>query len=259
LRDFTTVVSRFRSLTEAHLVICGDLVHGPAIAPEHWPEYLGSYYRDQTRDLLAEAWHLQRQYPGRVHYLLGNHEHGHLGGPRLDKLHPDEAAHLESQYGPGEFEPVRRWMSTWSLAAVAPGAGIVFTHAAPHAQIADAADLEAVALDGYRDTPLSEMAAAGPLGALLWARSTTPERAHAFLRAMDPSARVSVFGHDPIREGYYVEHEPLLCVSTSFGCHDGDKLYLEWDLAVPAVSAQHLARSGLRRLYPDAPARYSTA
>jgi len=62
--------------------------------------------------------------------------------------------------------------------------------------------------------------------------------------------------HDPIREGHVVEHEPLLCVSTSFGCHDGDKVFLEWDLANKATTAEEVARTGLRRLYPDSPPRY---
>ncbi|MFD0579626.1 hypothetical protein [Dactylosporangium darangshiense] len=63
---------------------------------------------------------------------------------------------------------------------------------------------------------------------------------------------MAVFGHDIVREGHLVEHEPLLCVSSSFGCYDGDKLYLEWDLARPAGSAAEVARDGLRRLYPGA-------
>ena len=102
----------------------------------------------------------------------------------------------------------------------------------------------------------NDMADAGPLGALLWARTTTSEQARACLRALDPGARVAVFGHDPIREGYVVEREPLLCLSTSFGCHDGDKLYLEWDLARPAASADHVARTGLRPVHPDVAPRY---
>jgi Calcineurin-like phosphoesterase len=260
LADFQTVVARFRELSEsgreARLVVCGDLVHGPAIPAADWPEHLGTRYEDRTPELLAEAQELQRAYPGQVHLLLGNHEHGHLGGPRLDKFHPDEAGHLESQYEPGGFEPIRRWLTGWPWVAVAPAAGIVLTHAAPHAQITSAADLDATRLDGYEHITLPDMAEAGPLGALVWARTTTPDRAYAFLRALDPDARVVVFGHDPIREGSVVEHEPLLCVSTSFGCHDGDKVYLEWDLATPATSAAEVARYGLRPLHPDAPRQY---
>jgi hypothetical protein len=260
LGDFRALANRFRTLHDGGmdplLVVCGDLVHGPAIPAAAWPEHLGTFYEDRTPELLDEAEHLQRTFPGRVHYLLGNHEHAHLGGPRLDKFHPDEAAHLERRYGDGGFERVRRWFAGWPWVALAPAAGLVLTHAAPHARITSAADLAATRLDGYEQVALHDMPAAGPLGALIWARTTTPDRAYAFLRLLDPQARVAVFGHDPIREGHLVEHEPLLCVSTSFGCHDGDKVYLEWDLAVPADSADHVARTGLRPLYPDVPVRH---
>jgi hypothetical protein len=260
LPDFRAVVARFLALRElgadARLVFCGDLVHGPSIPQDSWPEHLGTFYEDRSRELLEEAAGLQRAYPGRVHCLLGNHEHAHLGGPRVDKFHPDEAAHLESGYDVGAFEPIRRWMAGWPWVAVAPAAGIVLTHAAPHAQLTSAAELDAVPLNGFQNVALHDMAEAGPLGALLWARTTTPQRANACLRALHPGARVAVFGHDPIREGYVVEHEPLLCLSTSFGCHDGDKLYLEWDLARPAVSADHVARTGLRSVHPDVASRY---
>jgi len=260
LRDFRTVVARFRRLREdgadPQLVLCGDLVHGPAISEREWPEHLGTFYDDQTRELLAEAEQLQRDFPGRVHFLLGNHEHAHLGGPRLSKFHPDEAVALEHRYAAGGFEPVRDWLTGWPWVAVAPNAGLVLTHAAPHAQITTARDLDDVRLGGYEQIALHDMPEAGPLGALLWARTTTAERAHAFLHAVNPAANVAVYGHDPIREGHVVEHEPLLCVSTSFGCHDGDKVFLEWDLAHKATTAEEVARTGLRRLYPDSPPRY---
>jgi hypothetical protein len=70
------------------------------------------------------------------------------------------------------------------------------------------------------------------------------------VHALDPEARVAIYGHDVARAGYAVEREPLLCVSTSFGCFDGDKLYLEWDLACPAESARDVAKQGLRALHP---------
>jgi hypothetical protein len=168
----------------------------------------------------------------------------------VSKFHPDEAAHLEGLYPAGDFEPVRQWIATWPLVAVAPGAGLVLTHAAPHGRIAGPTTLDRAPLGGYEQVPLPDMAETGPLGAVLWARTTTPERAYAFLRALHPAARVAVFGHDPIREGHLVEHEPLLCISTSFGCHDGDKTYLEWDLGELAESAVAVARDGLRDLHP---------
>lgn len=258
IEDFHAIVARFQSLMPVagprpHLLFCGDLVHGPAIAPQEWPEHLGDFYVDQTPQLLVEARQLQVAYPEQVHFLLGNHEHAHLGGPQLAKFHPDEAAHLEQQYAAGGFDAIRRWMAGWPLAVVAPAAAIAFTHAAPHAQISGPRDLDDLALTGYESVPLVDMASTGPLGALLWARTTSAERAFAFLRALHDGCRVAVFGHDIIREGHLIEHEPLLCVSSSFGCYNGDKVYLEWDLARPASSAAKVARDGLRRLYPDAP------
>jgi len=49
------------------------------------------------------------------------------------------------------------------------------------------------------------MALQSTLGALLWARSTSTERANAFLRAIEPEAKVAVYGHDVARAGYAVE------------------------------------------------------
>ncbi|MDG6100928.1 metallophosphoesterase [Dactylosporangium aurantiacum] len=257
LADFHAIAARFKSLVAVpgpppHLLFCGDLVHGPAIALTAWPEHLGDFYVDQTPRLLSEARQLATAFPGQIHFLLGNHEHAHLGGPQLSKFHPDEAAYLEGQYAAGDFDAIRQWMAGWLLAVVAPAAGIAFTHAAPHAQISGPGDLDNLKLAGYESVPLVDMSSTGPLGALLWARTTSAERAFAFLRALDPGCRVAVFGHDIVREGHLIEHEPLLCVSSSFGCYNGDKVYLEWDLARPAGSAAEVARAGLRPLYPDA-------
>jgi hypothetical protein len=246
LTDFRALVDRFLAVDDPQLVLCGDLVHGPAIAAADWPDHLGDHYVDESARLIDEAYRLRQRFPDRVTYLLGNHEHAHVGGPMLSKFHPDEARHLEVAHD--RFEPVREWMRDWPLAAVAPAAGLALTHAAPHAVITGPADLDAAPLAGYERTPLHEMADSGPVGALLWARTTTEDRAQAFLRAL--GCRVAAFGHDVVREGHLVEREPLLCFSTSFGCHDGDKVYLEWDLAEPADSAAAVAATGLRRLHP---------
>jgi hypothetical protein len=124
-------------------------------------------------------------------------------------------------------------------------------HAAPHAPIASARDLERLSLTGESDDP-NDLDGRSTMIALLWARTTSSDRARAFLRALDERLTVAVYGHDVAHRGYAIDREPLLCVSTSFGCHDGDKLYLSWDLSVRAESARHVAEVGLRPLYPDA-------
>lgn len=238
----------------AILVVTGDLVHGPELNERDWPDYLGSYYEGDSKTVLERARALADRHPGKVHYLLGNHEHAHVGGPVVSKFFPDEARRLEELLGPQRTLEMRGWLRTWPFVAIAPRARIVMLHAAPHARIESRQDIERLPLDGFFDVPLEEMATRGTLGALLWARTTSTERANAFLRAVDPDARVALYGHDVARAGHTIEREPLLCISTSFGCYDGDKLYLEWELDEPALSAVDVARRGLRALYPDAPA-----
>lgn len=249
----------------AVLVVTGDLVHGPELNEADWPDYLGSYYRGDSKTVLEHARALADRHPGRVHYLLGNHEHAHVGGPVVSKFFPDEARRLEDLVGEEGTRKMRTWLRTWPFVAVASKARLVMLHAAPHARIQSTDDIERLSLDSFLDFAFddlgwspganipSDMASRGILGALLWARTTSTERANAFLRAIDPHAKVAVYGHDVARAGYAVDREPLLCVSTSFGCYDGDKLYLEWDLARPAESAREVARRGLKPLHPDAP------
>ena len=150
----------------------------------------------------------------------------------------------------------RAWLSTWPLIAVAARAQICLLHAAPHAAITSRADVEAVRLDGLVGLEPSELPAKSVLGAILWARTTSRARARAFLKALGPSLTTAIHGHDVVREGYVVDDPTRICVSSSFGCHDGDKLYVAWDLAEPAISAFDVARRGLRRLWPEAPAVY---
>jgi hypothetical protein len=255
--DFDRVAALFedaaRTREGAYLVVTGDLVHGPELGEPDWPDYLGTYYRGDSKTVLEHARELSLRYPGRTHYLLGNHEHAHVGGPIVAKFFPDEARRLEELLGEEGTRALHAWLRTWPFVAVAKRARLVMLHAAPHAVIRSAEDLERLPLDGFDAVPLDDMATRGILGALLWARTTTTDRAFAFLRALDPEGRVAVYGHDVARSGYAVEREPLLCVSTSFGCYDGDKLYLEWDLAEPAESALATAHRGLRALHPHAP------
>lgn len=263
LGDFERVATVFEAAARdpkgATLVITGDLVHGPELPEADWPDYLGTFYHGDSKAVLEAARELAARHPGRVHYLLGNHEHAHVGGPVVAKFFPDEARRLEDLMGDDGTERMRTWLRTWPFVAVARKARLVMLHAAPHARIESVADLERLPLEGFFDVPLDEMANRGALGALLWARTTSSERAHAFLQAVHPDARVAVFGHDVAREGYAIDREPLLCISTSFGCFDGDKLYLEWDLAEPAASAAEVARRGLRPLHPEAGPVHRTA
>jgi len=260
LTDFERVVQVFEAAAQAEdgavLVVTGDLVHGPEIPERHWPDYLGSYYHADSVGVLTCAEDLVRRYPGQVHYLLGNHEHAHVGGPVVSKFFANEALRLEQLLGAERTALTRSWIQGWPLVAVARRAGLLMLHGAPNALIHSIADLEAVELspeggpEGVVDDLLAE---------LLWARTASTVRARAFMNVIDARLRAAVFGHDVVRGGFAIDREPLLCISTSFGCHDGDKLYLDWDLARPATSAAEAARDGLCPLYPNSSPVYRRA
>src|SRR5215467_7960370 len=101
LRDFERIVQIFEQTLldyqgDAHILFTGDLIHGPHIDPEDWPDFLGEYYRDASGEVIVAYAALAAQYPGRVHALLGNHEHGHNGAPaaQIDSIKDLEAADL---------------------------------------------------------------------------------------------------------------------------------------------------------------------
>jgi hypothetical protein len=256
VRDFQAIERIYEDAARkpggAVLVISGDLVHGPELAANEWPEHLGTYYHGDSPELVRRARALADRHPGRVHFLIGNHEHAHVGGPVVSKFFPNEAERLESLLGEEGTRELRAWIESWPFVAIAPSAGIAMSHAAPHAPISSPRDLERLPLAADADDP-NDLDGRATIIALLWARTTSSDRARAFLRALDDRLTVAVYGHDVAHRGYAIDREPLLCVSTSFGCHDGDKLYLSWDLSCRAESAAHVASVGLFPLYPEAP------
>jgi len=238
-----------------NLLLCGDLVHGPGenlADPDRWPNYLGSYYRDRSAELLVDFEAFTRDHRGLA--LLGNHEHAHIGGPTVSKFHPDEAAVLDAHLGSAR-EGMHAFMRTFPLLAVAP-CGAVCCHAAPRRTEKNLEAFERIQYAGHEGDEIEDMLEGGTLGALLWARGAEPRQARALLRATQLDARPQafcVFGHDVVREGYVFIGDEQLCLSTSFGCDDRDKHYLRLDLSRRYQSVHDL-RPGieLRRLYPDA-------
>ena len=259
LRDFQRFVHIFEEALlahqgNAHALFTGDLIHGPHIDPEDWPDFLGEYYRDASGEVIVGYAALAAQYPGRVHALLGNHEHGHIGGPHTAKFAADEVALLEQILGPAGTARMRGIIHTFAIAAVSR-CGAVFTHAAPAAQIDSIADLEAADLSGAQYASPLEVLDTPVVGKILWARSATEAEARRFLRATHGT--VSIYGHDVIPEGFETVGDEQIVVSTSFGLYDQNKVYVSLDLGARYRSVHDL-RIGheILPLYPDkAPAR----
>jgi len=254
LRDFERMADLFRAAMvetdgDGHLLFLGDLIHGPSYEPADWPEILGDYYRDESPALLDAFEALQRRFPGRVHALLGNHEHGHIGGPHTAKFSADEVVDLERRMGESAALRARAAFRSMPLLALAPS-GLVFTHAAPAAKVESIDGILLAPLAGHERAALSEVFEIPVVGPLLWARWAPADVAHRFLEAV--GGRISVYGHEVIREGFERIGDEQIVFSTSFGLPDERKVYLDLDLANPVENVYQL-REGteILPLYPD--------
>jgi len=259
MRDFNRMVEVFEQALlkyqgDAHLIFTGDLIHGPHIDPEDWPDFLGEYYRDASGEVMIAYAGLAAQYPGRVHALLGNHEHGHIGGPHTAKFAADEVALLEQILGPSGTARMRGIIHTFALAAVSK-CGAIFTHAAPAAVLDSIADLENADLSGAQYASPLDVLDTPVVGKVLWARSATGAEARRFCKALNGT--ISIYGHDVIPEGYETVGDEQIVISTSFGVFDSNKIYGSLDLSA-RYKTVHDLRIGheLLPLYPDkAPVR----
>jgi calcineurin-like phosphoesterase family protein len=254
LRDFQRFVQIFEQALidhhgDAHVLFTGDLIHGPHLDEDEWPDFLGEYYRDESGALVDAFVQLAARNPGRVHSLIGNHEHGHVGGPHTAKFAADEVILLENLLGPAGTDRLKEVLVELPLAAVAP-CGAIFTHGAPAAEIASIAEVEDADLSGFElESPL-EILDTPVIGKILWARSADHDVARRFVRAM--GGTMCIYGHDVIPEGFERIGDEQLVVSTSFGVFDSNKVYVELDLAAKYRSVQEL-RVGreILPLYPD--------
>jgi hypothetical protein len=254
LRDFDRIADLFRAAVieqdgDAHLLFTGDLIHGPHLEPEEWPDFLGEYYRDDSPAVMDGFVALRERFPGHVHAIMGNHEHAHVGGPHTAKFAPDEVVKLESTLGPNASRRLQRVLEDFPLCAVAP-CGVVFTHGAPAADIKSIDEVLAAPMRGQPLQSVMDIFDVPVIGKLLWARSASADVAKRFLAAM--GGRVSIFGHDVVPEGYERMGNEQMIVSTSFGVPDANKFYLDLDLA-RRVENVHQLREGheILPLYPD--------
>ncbi|MCB9527921.1 MAG: metallophosphoesterase [Myxococcales bacterium] len=236
LADFERLVALYDAEEAAGnhptLALCGDLVHGPSpdlAEPGAWPDHLGTPYRDQSAALIRRFEALTRTH--RMFSLLGNHEHAHIGGPVVPKFWPDEAAVLDAALGP-DRDRIHTFLRRWPLLAVGR-CGVVLTHGAPGMTCPDLDAFEALDYAGYEAVSINHMYRHDVVGALLWSRAATDAQAAALLEATaldgEPNAFVA-FGHDVVHEGYELTGDRQICLSTSYGLFDRDKVYLRLDL-----------------------------
>lgn len=263
LRDFLTVAALFERLGETtaegevFLLFLGDLLHGPYLPFQQWqssekdlPFLRGRPYRDQSPAVMLGLSELMMRHPRRVFSLLGNHEHAHIGGPRTSLFARDEAVALEQRLGVETslwLAGLCKGLPLWALSPC----GVLFSHAAPAAELNRLEDLEAIDYRRYATpgaSPSKESMrtrgaqppdpASRLLGQLLWGSSLPPHKAQELLPRI--GARIAVYGHAVVPAGHQTIGDEQLILSSSFGMEDAKKRVLLLDLSASYRSVAEL-------------------
>jgi predicted phosphodiesterase len=246
--DFLALRRAFEALgPDAHWVILGDVVHGPDdTARAGKPELYG--YPDESFRIVDDILALERACPGRVHFVLGNHDHGHVGGPHTHKFWPDEVAHLEASLSPAQRDAMRELFSRALLAVAAP-CGVFLSHGSPDDTLERLDDLDRV--EDLARIPDPRLAAS--VHSFLTHYGQPDAKCARFLERMSASSglplRVVVHGHDRIETGFFYEGQRQVCLCI-FGAPREAKRCLVLDLAARYERAADL-RDGveIRRLH----------
>lgn len=261
LGDFKRLQRRYEELVElndgdVYLLLCGDLVHGPIYTRKNWPRRLGTYYPDQSVELVEAFIAMRTKYPGRIFALLGNHEHSHLGGPQTRKFHkiPSETEFFEQSAGKERMDVFRALFASLPILCVA-GRGLAFTHGAPRVLSANIDEIARVDYFDVNVKKINEMFNVPILGELLWCRQAGPLVIRRFLKKIEVDGQrngVVLYGHDPVSSGYVVRSPEQICFSTSFGLKNKNKIFMEVDLTREFRTAYDL-RPGVEilHLYPE--------
>lgn len=232
---------------ETYWVILGDIVHGPnEIARHERPELYD--YEDSSFEIVKGVIELQNQYSGRVLYVLGNHDHGHVGGPHTHRFYNDEVTHLESVLNNKQCIKIHQLFEQALLAVVAP-CGVVLCHGSPDDQLKKLEDLDEVSLnpkdnDDYQrhllHTFLNSYGQPSPVTARFLENISTT----------DIRLSLVIHGHDKGEEGWFAEGGNQICIGI-FGALRECKRFVKLDLASHYRSTDDI-REGfeIQRLYP---------
>jgi hypothetical protein len=246
--DFRRLSTYFEALSqsepETYWLILGDAVHGPSPeAAQKNPRLFG--YQDESWSIVEGIIHLQKKHPTRVHFIIGNHDYGHIGGYRTSKFYPDEVGHLEVGLTLDQLGSLRSFLKRAWIAAVAP-CGVFLAHGAPDDCIKSLEEIEAIQL------PAQDHKSRTILRSLITSYGQAQETAERFLQAAsspDIQLRFMIHGHDKDEAGFFFEGGNQLC-PVLFGAPDENKRVVLLDLATQYESVLSL-RDGIEilRLY----------
>jgi hypothetical protein len=226
LRD--AFLDRSEGRDDVHWVLLGDLVHAPDEQARADEPTLYDF-PDESWPIVAGVAELVRSRPDRVHLVLGNHDHGHVGGPRPAKFYADEVAYLESTLGEPERAAMRELFGAALLAVVAP-CGVLLAHGSPDDSLRDLSQLDHLSLDPRKNGPAGNAL----LRTFLTSYGQPPQVTARLLRRVSAEAgfeiNLVIHGHDRDVEGWFCEGLNQLC-PVIFGAPRDRKRYIVLDLA----------------------------
>jgi hypothetical protein len=152
--------------------------------------------------MLEDVAKLKATYPGRVHFLLSNHELAEMTDYPILKskkmLNLMFRLGMQEMYGPAT-EKVREayvaFLRSCPLAVRLPG-GIFICHTTP--ERVDSRGFDRTILN--RPLDAIDLREHGDVFQMLWGRDYRPENAHAFASAV--GAKVLIHGHEPCPKGF---------------------------------------------------------
>jgi hypothetical protein len=238
-----------RQTSEVHWALLGDLVHGPSLAARaRSPLY---DYDDESPALIDAVFELRERFPGHVHFVLGNHDHGHVGGPHTRKFHDDEVLALEARLTPEQGRRALVLFGEASLAIATP-CGLLLTHGSPGDSLVDLGQLDDIVLAGETRpiereilrSILTDYGQRGEVTARMLAAISRPEL----------ELNLVVHGHDRDESGLFIEGDNQIC-PVIFGARPELERCLVVDLAARYRRPADL-RDGIEilRVHDGAPA-----
>lgn len=252
VEDFARLEAIFReeraSEPETHWVILGDVVHGPDDeARVSEPELYG--YADGSMEIVDRIRALREDAPDHVHFVLGNHDHGHVGGHHTKKFHEDEVEALEERLSEDERVRLRAVFHDALLAVAAP-CGVLLTHGSPDDALSDLRFLDDVPLDVREMKYAQRIVMRSVLGSYGQPDAVSKKMLDQVSASTGLSLGVVVHGHDRDPAGVFVEGRHQVC-PVIFGAPRANKRYVRLDLAARYATAEDL-RDGheIRRLHP---------
>jgi hypothetical protein len=230
--DFRRLRALFLGLQAAdagsHWVQLGDVVHGPSEDARRAEPALYDY-PDESWAIVDGMRGLAASHPGHFHFVLGNHDYGHIGGLHTNKFHADEVAHLESTLDAAERDGLHAFLRGALLAVVAP-CGALLCHGSPDDTLEGLEQLDRIAL------PPAPGDAVGPRILRSWLhaygqrRDVTERLLGTVSRGAGAPIAVVIHGHDRAEEGWFAEGGNQLC-PVIFGAPRANKRYVLLDLA----------------------------